>query len=33
MNLVKVHDSVLARMALAEVEMRSGSGDGPIGII
>jgi Tfp pilus assembly protein PilF len=30
MNLVKVHDSVLARMALAEIEMRSGSGDGPI---
>jgi tetratricopeptide (TPR) repeat protein len=30
-NLVQVHDSVLARMALAEIEMRSGSGDGPIG--
>jgi len=31
MNLVKVHDSVLARMALADIEMRFASGDGPIG--
>jgi tetratricopeptide (TPR) repeat protein len=31
MKLVKVHDSVRARMALVEIEMRSGSGDGAMG--
>jgi Tfp pilus assembly protein PilF len=29
-NLVKEHDSARARQVLAEIEMRSGSGDGPV---
>jgi tetratricopeptide (TPR) repeat protein len=30
LNLVKEHDSARARQVLAEIEMRSGSGDGPV---